>query len=184
MGKYCIDCGKKVNDFLHFDITNRCKECAKKRIEINKEEQRKEKLQENKIKSAIIKEFKINKKIRELERILGKPCILEVSIANNGTFLFGRFVKRKFTIQPLKSKDRKIMQLCGKYKEINDFCKKARKIGFKVEMWDSTDASLEYKDKKFHFISEGIYLDGGRAGAFARVLSEKVADVKYELWGE
>jgi len=178
---YCTKCGKKLKRYNLSNLNNLCKKCSDKKYKEVKEENKKSKQKEKELKNKIIKECKINSKIRELEKILKKPCMIEVNIANEGAFLFGRFVKRKFKVNPIVN-SKAISKLKGEYKDIDDFCRKTRRNGFKVEMWGGVEVSLWYKDKRYNFLSDGIYKDFGRAGIFARMSCGKVADVKYALW--
>lgn len=181
MANYCVECGKKVKNFPSFGLVHLCKVCNEERIRLNKKEAKEEKLRAKKVKGIILKEYKINSKIRELEKILGKPCTIELNVANEGTFLFGRFVRRKFNVKSI-SKNKKIATLSGQYDNIDDFNGKAKKIGFKVVAWDGTNITLRDGKRKYSFITDGIHEDIGRASAFARICGKKVADVKYNLW--
>lgn len=176
---YCVKCGKKAK---HYEgLIYLCKKCSLKRDKEAKEENKKIKQREKEIENKIIKECKIDNKIRELEKILKQPCMISVNVANEGNFLFGRFVRRKFKVNPL-TKNKKITKLKGEYRDIDNFCKKARKIGFKIDKWSGVEVSLRCKDKRYNFLSNGIYKDIGRAGPFLRMSCGKVADVEYELW--
>lgn len=180
MANYCVDCGKKLK---RINLSSLCEECVDKRDREIKEENKKSKQREKELKNKIVKECKINSKIKELERILKRPCMIQVDVANEGVFLFGRFVKRKFKVKPL-TKSKVISKLKGEYKDIDDFCRKARRNGFKTNMWGSVDVSLGYKNKNYNFLPDGIYKDIGRAGPFARISCGKVADIEYELWNK
>jgi len=178
---YCTGCGKKVKKI---NSGNLCKECSDKRNKEIEEESKKFKQREKELKNKIIKEFEINSKIREIEKILKSPCMIQVDVANAAdwsVFLFGRFTKRKFKVQPLV-KNMVVSKLEGEYKDIDSFCKRARRKGFKAKMWSDTEVSLLYKDEEYIFLSDGIYKNLNKTGIFSKVPYDKVADVKYELW--
>ena len=177
---YCIGCGKKVKKI---NSGNLCKECSNKRNKEIEEENKKLKQREKELRNKIIKEFKINSKIREIEKILKRPCIIQVDVANAenwSAFLFGRFNERKFKVQPLV-KDSVISKIKGEYKDIDSFCKSARRNGFKAEMLGDTEVSLLYKDRRYIFFSDGIYKYLNKT-SISNVPYNKVADVKYGLW--
>jgi len=177
---YCTECGKKLK---RINLNNLCKKCSDKRDKEVKEENKKLKQRERELKNKIIKECKINSKIREIEKVLKRPCIIEIHVANDDVFLFGRFGKRKFKVKPIVN-SRIISKLKGEYKDIDDFCRKARRKGFKAEMWYlGVEVFLSYKNKGYNLLSDGIYKDFGKVGIFARVPYNKVADVEYALWG-
>ena len=71
--------------------------------------------------------------------------------------------------------------LKGEHKDIDSFCKSARRNGFKAEMLGDTEVSLLYKDKRYIFFSDGIYKYLNKTG-ISNVPYNKVADVKYGLW--
>jgi DNA-directed RNA polymerase subunit RPC12/RpoP len=175
---FCINCGKKAKISRY--PTYLCKKCNVKREKEIKQEEKIEKQRIREINNKIKHEFKINNKIREIEKILKKPCMVEVNVANEGIFLFGRFVNRKFKVSPL-TKNKRLAKLKGDYKDIDDFCRKAKRIGYKTEKWSGVEVSLEHKGRRYNFLSDGIYKDVGRAGPFHRMSSGKVANVEYEL---
>jgi len=174
---YCTKCGKRKRVA---ELTHLCKTCHTEQNRRFREEEKEEKQREKEVENTIKKVFKINDKIRELEKIFKVPCGIDVDIANIGQFIFGNFVKRRFRVIP-RTKGI-VSKLKGEYKSIDEFWANAEKLGFEIDKYSGTEFDLTHKNKTYYFTTHGIYLKRHHLGVTTNMYSKKIAEIEYSLW--
>ena len=134
---------------------------------------------EKEIKYKIKNEFKIREKIKELEKILRRPCEINIIIQDVGKFTFFRFLDRGFNLIPVKD-IKEIKELAGEYNSINDLLKKAKEVGFKTKKHFDSSCEISFKGRTYHIIAHGIFLERLRAGVLGFMYKDLLAKIKFK----